>query len=237
MAANDDFAARLARVQANKGQSVIMVGQDESFVHRRKEVVQVARHREVAGNLLYPASLAGAFVLGMIAVAMGYYARFHIMSGHSELPDADLEMALTAFIGICTSFALAQMFKITSKEHKALQSAGIFMMVAGFHNLFFWAPGVMAVAFSPEYVVQTTLYAEPNSLRYRGVYIPFAETTYAVAEAPLPTESVDQIEPTAAVAAPCTPSAPAVKKLTLTGERHKSAPSDDALATTTCPEG
>ena len=43
MTASEDYAARLARVQANKGRSVIMVGRDDSFVHERAQIVQISR--------------------------------------------------------------------------------------------------------------------------------------------------------------------------------------------------
>ena len=225
MTGSEDYAARLARVQANKGRSVIMVGRDDSFVHERKEIVKISRGREVAGNIGYPASLVGAFLLGMLAVALGYYARFHLMSGHSELPDADLEMALSAVIGLCVAFALSQMFRITSKSHKAMQSAGVFLMICSFHNLSFWVPGAMAMAFSPEFVVQQQLSAEPNSLRFRGVYIPLGEVSLgADPAADLAGADPDAPLPEAAAGTGCVTAttAPLATKLELTGERRKS---------------
>ena len=220
MTASEDYAARLARVQANKGRSVIMVGRDDSFVHERAQIVQISRGRELAGNISHPASLVGAFGLGMLAVALGYYARFHLMSGHSELPDADLEMALSAIIGLCIAFALSQMFRITSKSHKAMQSAGVVLMICSFHNLAFWVPGAMALAFSPEFVQEQQLTALPNSVRFRGIYIPLgADLATDLAETdPDAPPSAAEGSTDCAVAA----TAPAATKLELTGERRKS---------------
>ena len=224
MTASEDYAARLARVQANKGRSVIMVGRDDSFVHERAQIVQISRGRELAGNISHPASLVGAFGLGMLAVALGYYARFHLMSGHSELPDADLEMALSAIIGLCIAFALSQMFRITSKSHKAMQSAGVVLMICSFHNLAFWVPGAMALAFSPEFVQEQQVTALPNSVRFRGIYIPLgtdpgADLATDLAETdPDAPPSAAESSTDCAVAATAT----AATKLELTGERRKS---------------
>jgi hypothetical protein len=214
---DSDFSECLARVQANKGRSVIVVGQDELFVLEAKRSNMVSRKREVAGNMLYPASLVAAFVIGMIAVAIGNYARFHLAGAQSPLPDADLEMALTGFVGLCVSFALSQMFRITSKSHKAMQGAGVFLMVCTFHNLAFWAPKPMAALFSPLYVLQTAFAAEPNSFLFRGVYIPIGETQLGLAQ----------------VADACLAAPAEVALLDLTRERQESAtevapPSQDA---------
>ena len=225
MTGSEDYAARLARVQANKGRSVIMVGRDDSFVHERKPIVQISRGREVAGNIGYPASLVAAFLLGMLAVALGYYARFHLVSGHSELPNADLEMALSAVIGLCVAFALSQMFRITSKSHKAMQSAGVFLMICSFHNLAFWVPGAMALVFSSEFVLEQQLTAQPNSLRFRGIYIPLGEVSLGADHPPeLAGDDPDAALPAAEVDTSCAvaATAPTAKKLELTGERRKS---------------
>lgn len=176
MNTSDDFSARLARIQAGKGQQTVMVGHDERIVLERKQSVPVSRRREVAGNLVYPASLAGAFLLGMFAVAFGHYVRFVVTSGQGELPDATLEMLLASVIGICIAFALAQMFRLTSKEHKGMQSAGVFLMVCTFHNLSHWTPAAMGAVFSAEYVAGVTVMTRPDTFRFRGVDFVLFET-------------------------------------------------------------
>lgn len=168
MNTSEEFTARLERVQANKGRQIVMVGQDETIVRERKQTEQVSRQHEVAGNLVYPATLLGAFVLGMFAVALGHYARFVVTSGPREMPDATLEMLLAGSVGICIAFALAQMFRLTSKEHKAMQGAGVFLMVCTFHNLSHWAPAAMGAVFSADYVAAVTTDTGPNTFRFRG---------------------------------------------------------------------
>ena len=62
------------------------------------------------------------------------------------------------------------MFKLSSKEHAALQGFGVFLMSCAFHNLMHWMPGPAALAFSPEYVARILQDSPPNSLRVGGNY-------------------------------------------------------------------
>lgn len=164
------FAARLAYIESGRCNTnrTIFAGQDEQVHLGKTVIVKQSKSKAVAGNAVYPLSLIGAFALGLLAVALGYCARFQLMTRQAELEDADLEMALSGGIGIALSFVLAQMFRLTSKEHKAMQSAGVFAMVYAFHNFAFWAPGPMTVLFSPEYVARIQTEAPPNSARFRG---------------------------------------------------------------------
>lgn len=181
----DVFAARLARIQAGgpNTKGTIFVGQDEQHHFGQKSGAKPGKGREVAGNALYPLSLLGAFGLGLLAVALGFYARFQLMAGQAQLEDADLEMAVSGGIGLVLSFVLAQMFRLTSKEHKAMQAAGVFVMVCGFHNLAHWAPGPMATLLSPDWVAQVRAEAPVNSARFRGVYFPLFDAGSAAMQA------------------------------------------------------
>lgn len=212
------FAARLARVQEGgpNTKRTIYVGQDEQVHLGKKVIVKQVKSREVAGNAVYPLSLIGAFGLGLIAVALGYYARYQLAAGQAELQDADLEMALSGVIGIVLSFVLAQMFRLTSKEHKAMQSAGVFAMVCAFHNFAFWAPGPMTVLFSPDYVARIQLDAPPNSARFRGTYFPLFEKGSTAEE--MAVEVAGEMAAPATDASPtpaCASAEPAVKRIVM----------------------
>ncbi len=167
---------------------------------------------------------ADAVGLGLFAVALGYYARYQLMAGQVELEDSDLEMALSGGIGIALSFVLAQMFRLTSKEHKAMQSAGVFAMVCAFHNFAFWAPGPMTVLFSPEYVARIQTEAPPNSARFRGTYFPLFDKGSAAAEV---TEAA-AVAPVEATEVTCAPANPEVKRIEL--ENAKKKPANAAAA-------
>lgn len=175
MTNQEEFAARLSRVNsgAPNTKGTIFVGQDEQHHMTRTAPQKVSKGKEVASNALYPLSLAGAFLLGMFAVAVGRYARFQLWAGRETLSDdADVEMAISFGVGIMLSFVLAQLFRITSKEHKGLQAMGVFAMVCAFHNFAHWAPGPMSALFSPQWVAAVQTEAPPNSAKFRGVYFP-----------------------------------------------------------------
>ena len=173
----------------------------------------------MAGNAVYPLSLIGAFGLGLLAVALGYYARFQLMAGQAELDDADLEMALSGVIGIALSFVLAQMFRLTSKEHKAMQSAGVFAMVCAFHNFAFWAPGPMTALFSPDYVARIQVTAPPNSARFRGAYFTLFDKGSAAEEILADPASDTPIAPAAQACAPA--DEPGVTLIELDNDKKK----------------
>ncbi len=217
MTSNDEYTARLARVSANRGRSVIMVGADESFVFDPQKRVLMSRQREIAGNLAQPAALVGAFALGMGAVVLGHIARFHAMSGEPKLNDADMEMAVSAAIGLFLAFALSHLLRLASSQHLALQGIGVLLMVCSFHNLFFWAPAAMSAAFSPEYQSRIIVTAKPNSFQLRGEYIPFFERSTM---APVSAEETATETP-AAEAATCAPVGPEIGRITVTGEGRK----------------
>jgi hypothetical protein len=184
MTNQEEFAARLSRVNsgAPNTKGTIFVGQDEQHHMTRETPQKVSKGKEVASNALYPLSLVGAFGLGMVAVAIGRYARFQLWAGRDALSDdADMEMAISFGVGILLSFVLAQMFRITSKEHKGLQAIGVFVMVCAFHNFAHWAPGPMSALFSPQWVATVQTESPPNSAKFRGLYFPLFDTGSALA--------------------------------------------------------
>ncbi len=175
----DEFAERLRTIRERGGQATIMVGQDEQYLIPRKERVTVSRRREVAGNMLYPASLLGVVLLGMVAVAVSHYVRFHIMAESALLQDPVSEMLMVGGVGLAATFVLSQAYKLTSKEHRTLQGIGVFLMVASFHNLSHWLPGPMSLVFSPAYVATIAETTPVNTLRLGGSYYQLFETPTA----------------------------------------------------------
>lgn len=164
-AARAEFAARLARVTNRDNAGILMVGPSEQIVLPRKTVVRKAKSAEIAGNALYPLSLLAAGVLGALGVVAGRYATFHLAQPLIEEPGSMAELVLGGVIGLAAAFGLSQLFKLSSKEHAALQGIGVFVMSCAFHNIMHIAPGPAAMAFSPDYVQRITELSPPNSLR------------------------------------------------------------------------
>jgi hypothetical protein len=190
-ASHEDFLSRLDRIRASAGQTVVMVGQDEQHVLTRRVIVRQSRGREVAGNLAYPASLLGAILLGMVAVAVSQYVRFQLTAGSPQLPDDGTGMLMVGGIGIAASFVLSQAFRLTSKEHRSLQGIGVFLMVCTFHNFSHWLPGPMSAAFSPDYVMTTADASLPNSIRFGATYYPLHSADAAPDETLGPAETAN----------------------------------------------
>lgn len=202
MTSQEEFAARLARVKTGGAHTkgTIFVGQDEQHHINRVAPQKQAKGKEVASNALYPLSLVGAFLLGLLAAALGRYAQFQLWEGREALgDDADIEMVLSFGVGILLSFVLAQMFRITSKEHKGLQAAGVFAMVCGFHNFAYWAPGLMSGLLSPSWVANVQAEATPNSAKFRGLYFPLFEEGSLLAKAGPPPASPSSVTETVAL--------------------------------------
>ena len=139
--------------------------------------------REIAANALYPLSLAGAFLLGILAVGLGRYIRFHLADGATGDQADDIDLLITAGFGMAASFVLAQMFRLSSPAHLSLQGIGVFVAICTFHNLFHWAPGPMAAVFSPGYVAGMQEMAPANTLAFRGMVFELSPPLAAAAAA------------------------------------------------------
>src|SRR5690606_29588990 len=116
---------------------------------------------------------AAAFLLGILAVGLGRYIRFHLADGTAGDQTADTDLLITAGFGMAASFVLAQIFRLSSKEHVALQGIGVFVAICTFHNLFHWAPNPMPAAFSPGYVAEMQEIAPANTAIFRGMVFAF----------------------------------------------------------------
>ena len=87
---------------------------------------QVAVIPDWKENLKYPAAIVGSALVGMLAVFVARYVRFHIMGGSLAGDDADITMLIDGGIGAACGFLLFAMlrfegkeFKIGQKEHKS----------------------------------------------------------------------------------------------------------------------
>jgi hypothetical protein len=206
---NEDFAARLDRIRAGDGQHLLMVGQSEQISVPRKEFKQLSRPQEVARNTRYPASLLGAALLGMFGVGLGQYVHFQLLSGSDQLQGPSYELTFVAGFGILTAFVLSQAFRLKSKEHRALQGLGVFLMIGVFHNLSHWLPTPMGMVFSPAWVQTTVDTTPPGSFRLGQRYFPLLDQAD-------PTAPEQTDEPKVAA---CAPNKPPL--LVLDGKRRK----------------
>lgn len=120
-------------------------------------------------NIRYPLSLVGAALLGMLAVFIARYARFHLTGGALTGDDADLTMIIDGGLAAGCSFLLFGLLRFDGAEYKLAQTVGIVVMVCIMHNFVHAAPAVFDIVFSPEWTQDVIAYTEPKSILFRGV--------------------------------------------------------------------
>ncbi|MEL6169541.1 MAG: hypothetical protein AAFR35_12690 [Pseudomonadota bacterium] len=150
----------------------------------RKEIDLVPGWKE---NVRYPLGIVAAFVLGMLAVLLSRYVRFHLQGGTLTGEDPDITMMIDAGLAAGVAFALRIILKFEDKEHIFAKTMGIAVMVVTMHNLVHWAPGLFSVLFSVDWVDDVVLFTDPNSILFRGMSFVLIEPQVPVApeEAPI----------------------------------------------------
>lgn len=119
-------------------------------------------------NVKYPAALVGSALVGMLAVFVARYVRFHLMGGSLAGEDADITMMIDGAIGAACSFLLFTALRFHGAEYKAAQTFGIFTMIVIMHNFVHAAPKTFSFIFSQEWTDEVIASTEPRSILFRG---------------------------------------------------------------------
>lgn len=163
MSGQESFQERLTRLAAEKETAE---PQKKSRRVKRAE----AGLPSMSENIRYPMLFVWAAVVGMIAVFLSRYIRFHLTGGSlSGGENADMVMMIDGAIAAGTGFALKNMLSIEDKSLQFAQTVGVVIMVLGMHNLVHMAPKAFSVIFSPEWTEEVLLTTEPKSLLFAGV--------------------------------------------------------------------
>ncbi|NNE80119.1 MAG: hypothetical protein HKN18_07580 [Silicimonas sp.] len=152
---------------------------DNSFQNRLNKVAEARAPIEAAKpqvevipdwkeNFKYPATIVAAALVGMLAVFVARYARFHLMGGSLAGEDADITMMIDGAIGIACSFVLFSALRFRGAEFKAAQTFGILAMIMIMHNFVHAAPKAFNLVFSEEWTNQVIAMTEPGSILFRG---------------------------------------------------------------------
>ena len=128
--------------------------------------VQVIPHW--SENFMYPLSLVGAALVGMLAVIVSRLVRYHLLGGSLAGDNADIAMAMDASLAIGCSFLLFAMLRTRGRSHKAAQIFGVAAMIMVMHNLVHWMPTAFDIAFSPKWTADVIAATEPKSILLRG---------------------------------------------------------------------
>lgn len=135
-------------------------------------------------NARYPARIVGAFLLGLVAVLISRYVRYHMNGGALGGEGADVSMILDGTMAAATGFALRQAFKFEAKVFLSAFNVGVTAMILLMHNLVHVAPEAFGVAFSDEWVQVVIEQTEPNSILFMGDSIPIGGTEEKASASP-----------------------------------------------------
>ncbi len=139
---------------------------------------------EWKANIRYPAALVGAALLGMLAVFVARFVRFHLMGGTLAGDDPDFTMLIDGGIAAACSFLIFGMLRFEGHEFKAAQTFGIVAMIGLMHNFVHAAPGAFGLMFSKQWTEDIVTYSEPGSLYFRGFYFQVLPSGEEVADEP-----------------------------------------------------
>lgn len=120
-------------------------------------------------NAKYPASIVMAFALGLFAVALSRYVRYHLQGGSLTGEDTDLILMIDGGLAAMVGFAIRQMFRFEAKVFITSHTVGIVAMIVAMHNLVHYAPDAFAAVYSPDWVEQVIAETPPNSIIFRGM--------------------------------------------------------------------
>lgn len=120
-------------------------------------------------NAKYPASIVTAFALGLIAVFLSRYIRYHLQGGSLAGEDTDLTMMIDGGLAAAAGFAIRQMFRFEAKVFLTAHTFGVGAMIVAMHNFVHYAPDTFTRLFSPDWVQQVVSETPPNSIIFRDM--------------------------------------------------------------------
>lgn len=126
-------------------------------------------------NLAYPLSFVGAFLVGLFSVFISRYVTSQINDGAAD--DLDLTLIMDAVVAFGIVFVLRTALHMTSKEHIACKTAGIWVSLTMMHNLVHAYPAPFTAVYTKAWVEQITSVTEPKSFFFRGYTFPFSDKT------------------------------------------------------------
>lgn len=163
-----EFRGRLDRIQTTRSADLVDLLRMEP---KLDPIEQASLH--FARNSIYPLSILGAFILGMLSVVIGQFVRINLIGiGQPDqlwLAVADLVMA-TMII-----FSIKNMFHLPLKELVTAQTIGIVLMFLTLHNFVHLAPFPFAILMSPEWVDGIVNQSHLGTLRLGSVEIPIMD--------------------------------------------------------------
>lgn len=168
------FLERLGRINASgpDGTQQVFVGPADTNQKRKAPRVSIAARMtgKVSESEASTISLLGSGILvGILAVMLARYGRFHLNGGALSGPDSDIMMVVDVVLAITVAILLRMIFRVRSKVHGVGKIFGIAATILLMHNVVHIAPGLFEKAYSVEWVDQVLTDTLPVSVLVAGV--------------------------------------------------------------------
>lgn len=165
-----DFARRVARINAAASQQLLFVGVDEVYsLPINPHKVVTAPIKAMLVNLMYPMSLVLAVLVGVISHGIGMVLRYQVQGLPDLGANPDIEMVVQVVLGFAIAMVLGYVVGLRSNSLTPLKSAGSALGVLFFHNAVHMFPRLFAVLTSELWVNQMVTHTHPNSILWRGI--------------------------------------------------------------------
>ena len=170
-----EFAGRLQRISAGGPNTLgqVYVGITEEPVKTRRRFSIFPSGSRLKDVILFPFSVAGAFIIGLIAVLIARYARYHYSGGVLAGEDPDLTMLMDASIAMAVGLLLKWIVRFSGRVQMTAHTLGIITMIGVMHNFVYAKPDIFAMAFSPEWVEDVVESTDPGT-------VVFSSNTFAL---------------------------------------------------------
>jgi hypothetical protein len=164
----EDFAQRIARIEAGKGhtRTTVFVGQEGTFTHHGKlgPVKKASLRTSGAG----PLGIFVALVLGISCVGLVRYGVYRATGVDQIVPDNGMNWYLNGAAALAAALVVAHFIGLKSLSHKVYLALGVLAGVSTFHNLVHFQPQVFEKMFTPEWVADVTTLAPANTIIFQG---------------------------------------------------------------------
>ena len=127
-------------------------------------------------NAKYPLSYVVALLVGILATMLLRYCQFHMLGLPAQAENPDMQLVMDNVFAAIVAGVIRGMTNFATAEHMAAKMVGVWIVILGFHNLSHWAPGLMAILFSPEYVREVVSATWPDTIIFRDMVFAFGRT-------------------------------------------------------------
>ena len=124
-------------------------------------------------NIRKPASLAIAFVLGIVAVFVVRIASYHITGSALIGESPDMVMVVETLASLVLAGVAVTLMRLKGFQYHLLHFAGVVLKISTMHNMVHSSPGLFGLVFSSEWTADVTARTEPGSFYLRGESLPF----------------------------------------------------------------